>query len=186
SATDLTKMDALTKSVDAFAKTIIASGEKSAIRTAFRKGDKYGGGYDPYKDLKDLNNLAENVSKAVKDPAVKEAAANVQKAFKDAIIANESSPRYPGSAGLTIYAPTNSGSGVGYGYQELAFAKDTKWSEALKEVGKAPGIGGGYSIDDGNGSIDGWGSDNMFSVAPADTPAFLPDGSPFPVRKNKE
>jgi hypothetical protein len=184
SATDLTKMDALTKSVDAFAQAIIGSDEKAAIKTAFKQGDKYGGGYNPYKDLKDLFSLAGNVSKAVKDPAVKEAAANVQKAFKDAIIANEHSARYPGSEGLTIYAPTTASNGPGYKYGDMAFAKETKWADALKEVGKAPGgSSGGYYVDDGNGSIDGWGMDNMFSAAPSDTPAFLPDGSPFPTRK---
>jgi hypothetical protein len=169
SATDLTKMDALTKSVDAFAQTIIASGEKSAIKTAFKQGDKYGGGYNPYKDLRDLHNLADNVGKAVTDPAVKEAAANVKKAFKDAIIANEHSPKYPNSEGLTIYAPTTAGNGPGYKYGDMAFAKETKWADALKEVGKA----GGTSYVDTN-------------FAPQDVPEFLPDGSPFPTRKNNE
>jgi len=169
SATDLTKMDNLAASVDAFAKTIIASGEKAAIKTAMKQGDKYGGGYNPYKDLRDLNNLADNIGKAVKDPAVKEAAANVKKAFKEAIIANEHSPRYPNSEGLTIFAPTNAGSGVGYKYGDMAFAKETKWADALKEVGKA----GGTSYVDTN-------------FAPQDTPEFLPDGSPFPTRKNEE
>jgi len=187
SATDLSKMDALAQSVIAFKDSIVASDEKGAIKTAFKQGDKYGGGYNPYKDLRDLNNLADNVGKAVKDPAVKEAAANVKKAFKEAIIANEHSPRYPNSEGLTIYAPTTAGNGPGYKYGDMAFAQDTKWADALKEVGKAPGgSGGGYYVDDGNGSIDGYGEDGMFSVAPSDTPEFLPDGSPFPTRKNKE
>ncbi len=189
SATDLTKMDALAKSVNTLAQTIIASDEKSAIKTAFKQGDKYGGGYNPYKDLRDLHNLADNVGKSVKDPAVKEAAANVKKAFKDAIIENEHSPKYPNSEGLTIYAPTTAGNGPGYKYGDMAFARDTSWGDALKEIGRASG--GSSYVDDGNGSIWNDGSGTIwdgadFSAAPSDTPEFLPDGSPFPVRKNKE
>ncbi|HPZ09792.1 MAG TPA: clostripain-related cysteine peptidase [Candidatus Eremiobacteraeota bacterium] len=167
SATDLTKIDTLTKTVDEFAKAIIASEEKSAIKTAMTKGDKYGSGYTPYKYLRDLHNLADNVGNAVQDVAVKEAAKNVKKAFKEAIIANEHSYKYPNSEGLTIFAPTTSGSGVGYKYGDLAFAKETQWDEALVSIGKTP-TGSTYLNED---------MGEMYATPP-EVPEFWPDGSP--------
>jgi len=138
SATDLTKIDGLTAKVHEFAKAIIATEEKAAVKNAMKQGDKYGGGYSPYGSLRDLHNLADNVGKAVADPAVKKAAEDVKKAFGEAIIANENSKtKYPNSKGLTIFAPTNAGSGVGYKYGDLAFAKETQWDEALVAIGKA-------------------------------------------------
>jgi hypothetical protein len=167
SATDLTKMDAITKSVDTLAQAIIGSSEKAAVKSAITKADHFGGGYNPYKDLRDLHNVAKNISGSVKDKNLKAAADAVVKNLEDAILANEANPsRYPNSKGMSIFAPTNAPSGPGYKYGDLPFAKETKWVDALKELGKVTGGGGGHYVDDGN-----------TFAAPQDTPDVWPDGS---------
>ena len=138
SATDLTKMDDLAAATNKFAKAIINSDEDDTIKSAIIRADHYGGGYNPYKDLRDLHNVADLVEQRVEGPELKKAAGEVKKAFKEAIIANESEDfKYPGSEGLSIYAPTNSKYGLGYNYDKLQFAKDTQWDEAMVKIAKA-------------------------------------------------
>lgn len=137
SATDLTRMDSLTQATNEFAKAIIASDEKAAIKDAISGSENYGGGYEPYSNLHDLHHLADLVSKGVLDPKLKESAEGVKKALGEAVIANESDPvKYPNSKGLSIYAPVDAGSGMGYKYNATRFAKESQWDEAMVEIGK--------------------------------------------------
>jgi clostripain len=145
SAIDLRKLDTLTTATDKLAEAIIASKDKTAIKTAIRSAESYGGGYTPYKDLKDEFDMAEKMSKSsgISDKAVKKAAQEVMDAVNTVVMANESNPSsHPRSHGVSIYTPTTTGaSGPGYGYAKLAFAKNTKWAEALKTLGKLEASG---------------------------------------------
>ena len=161
SATDLTKMDKLTAATADFAKAIINSDEDAAIKSAIGKADHYGGYYRPYKDLHDLHHVADLVEKGVQGPELKKAAQEVKKAFNEAIIANESSYKYSGSKGLSVYAPTTSSGGLGYGYDKLQFAKDTQWDEAMVKLAKRNKE-----------------SDAEPDVRQPDSPTVWPDGSP--------
>jgi len=161
SATDLTKMDKLAAATNEFAKAILASNEDKAIKSAISNSDNYGDGYNPYQDLHDLHHLADLVEQGVTSPELKKAAQGVKEAFNEAVIANESSPQYAGSKGLSIYAPTTSSYGLGYKYGDLQFAKDTEWDEAMVKLAKAnkePGVD--------------------VETREPDRPAVWPDGSP--------
>ncbi|HPZ09791.1 MAG TPA: clostripain-related cysteine peptidase [Candidatus Eremiobacteraeota bacterium] len=141
SAIDLTKMDIVKDATNGLAEAILKTDEKEAVRNAIMNAQNYGGGWAPYNDMHDLGHLAKLIDKGVSDPALKKAAEGVKKAIEQAVIANEVSPKYSESTGLHIYAPSG---GMGADYQELAFAKDTQWDEAIKSLpaGKESGQAG--------------------------------------------
>ncbi|MEQ8167697.1 MAG: clostripain-related cysteine peptidase [Candidatus Eremiobacterota bacterium] len=172
SATDLSKMDDLAKSVDNLAKAILDTDEKEAVKKAMMKVKGYGQGWTPYGDMRDLHYMSELIAKGTNDPKLKEAAREVQKVFNEAIIANESEPsKYANSRGLHIYAPGNAKSGVGYDYGDLQFAHDTRWDEALVSIGNVPGPSTGqppYTEE---------------YLTPPSEPVVWPDGSPRKPRK---
>jgi hypothetical protein len=141
SATDLTKMDGLTKATDELSKAILNTENKTAVKDAIMQAENYGGWQQPqpYADMRDLHHVAELLEKGVSDPKLKEAALNVKKAISEAVIANESDPeKYPNSKGLSIYAPTDSPGGPEYKYGNLQFARDTNWSKAMASLGNVP------------------------------------------------
>jgi hypothetical protein len=156
SATDLTKIDTLTKAVNDLAKIIKTTSDKEVVKQAIGKAENYGGGWSPYGDIRDLHGMCTNIAKNASDKKLAEAAKAVVASVEAAVFANEVDPsQHPESHGLSIYAPTSE---PGYNYKDLAFAKDTEWDEALKSLGK------GASESEA-------------------TPKFWPDGSP---RKAKE
>ncbi|MDQ7826091.1 MAG: clostripain-related cysteine peptidase [Candidatus Eremiobacteraeota bacterium] len=138
SALDLTKMNEFTGSANTLAEAIIASKDKTAIKSAIKTAENYGSGYTPYKDLRDAYDMADKIvkSKSITDENVKNAAKGMMEAVNTMVIANESNPQsYPDSHGISIYTPTTVGaSGPGYGYKNLGFAKDTKWDEMLSSL----------------------------------------------------
>jgi len=163
SATKLSQMDNLSHSVNEFAKAIIeASGnfdEKKEIKKAIKFSESYGEGTSPYGDLHDLHHLADMVGKKSSHTKVKETAEGLKKALNETIIANAANPSvYRNSKGLSIYAPTLIGSGLGYGYDRLSFAKDTQWDEAMMSLKYSSRVE----------------EDNSFLL---EEPAFWPDGS---------
>ncbi|OQA14142.1 MAG: hypothetical protein BWY64_03355 [bacterium ADurb.Bin363] len=134
-------MDIVKDATNGLAEAILKTDEKEAVRNAIMNAQNYGGGWAPYNDMHDLGHLAKLIDKGVSDPALKKAAEGVKKAIEQAVIANEVSPKYSESTGLHIYAPSG---GMGADYQELAFAKDTQWDEAIKSLpaGKESGQAG--------------------------------------------
>ncbi len=165
SATDLTKMDSLKDSVNTLAEAILATKDKAAIKTAITKSENYGSGYTPYKDLRDIVDMANKMMENTKDKAVKEAAGKLIDSVEAAVMANENNPDvHPESYGLSIYAPTRASGQLGYGYDKLMFPKDTRWDEAILSLSKPS------SEEDGSQPAE-----------PAkDRPDTWPDGSPFP------
>ncbi|MFH0803303.1 MAG: clostripain-related cysteine peptidase [bacterium] len=167
SATDLSKMNILKDSVNTLAEAMLASKDKANIRTAISKSENYGSGYTPYKDLRDVVDMANKMIETSKDKAVKEAAKALIESLGTVVLANENDPSaHPESHGLSIYAPTRASGQLGYGYNELSFPKDTKWDEAILSLSKP--------------SSEGDGSQPAKPVA--DRPDTWPDGTPFPKK----
>ena len=134
SATDLTKMDILKDATEGLADAIIKTDDKASIKGAIEQSENYGGGWSPYRDMRDLHHLSRNIIAGTSDEKVKKAAQNVIKSVEEVVFANEVNPNeHPESKGLHIYAPT-SGS-MGQDYKELEFAKDTRWDEAVESLG---------------------------------------------------
>ena len=158
SALDLSQLDGAVSKIDGLSAAIKQTKDKDAVRKAVRNAEHFGGGYLPYRDIHDLQDLAEQLQQQSPDAKVKAAAAAVIAQLPKAVIANENSPsEHPHSHGLSIYMPIPSSDTVGYNYRSLAFAKNTKWVEAILALKSAAGSTG----DD-----------------PASAPAVWPDGHP--------
>ena len=138
SAIDLEKMPEITSSLNKLAESIIESKNKKAIKEAVSNAENYGGGYVPYRDLRDIKDLCDKMigSSSIKDEKLKENAALVIESMQKAVIANENDPdSHPNSNGLSVYIPTNVGeSGPYYNYKSTLFAKETKWDEAIASL----------------------------------------------------
>lgn len=134
SATDMYRMDFLKNTTEKLADAIKKTDDKQTIKDAIGITENYGGGWSPYRDMRDLHHLSRNIIEKTSDEAVKKAAQNVTKAVEEVVFANEVNPNeHPESKGLHIYAPT-SGS-FGEDYASLQFAKDTHWDEAIESLG---------------------------------------------------
>jgi hypothetical protein len=134
SATNLNKIDGLKESVDKLAETIIKSKDKETVRKAVENAENYGGGWSPYKEMRDLGHICNNIIDTTSDDDVKEAAKEVRKSLKKAVIANQVNPdEHPKSEGLSIYAPTMDD--FGPEYMGMSFVNDTKWDEAVEAMG---------------------------------------------------
>jgi len=137
SATNLKRMDSVSKSINALAEAIKKTEDKEAVRQAIGKAESYGGGWMPYRDIHDLYDLSAKIAEFSSDPQLKQAAATVQAEVKQAVFANENNPeKHPESHGLSIYAPVPDKTGIGYDYGDLQFAKDTQWDEAIISLGR--------------------------------------------------
>ena len=132
SITDMSKMDGVKDAFNELAKTIQNSDDKKSIQKAIRESENYGDGYKPYGDLRDAGQMMDNLIANASDKKIVAAAKKAKEALNAAIIHNEVNPsQHPGSQGLTIYAPMNNPSNLGYGYNNLQFAKDTQWDEMI-------------------------------------------------------
>lgn len=133
SAVDLHAMNNLKEKVDGLADAIIKTDDKASVKQAILKAENYGGGWDPYKDMRDLDHVARNVIATSSDENLKKASEDVRKALNEAVMFNEVNPQeHPESKGLHIYAPSKS---LGPNYRELQFTKDSKWEKALASLG---------------------------------------------------
>ncbi len=169
SATDLTRMEEVKVASDALAKAIKNSNDKDSIRAAIEKSENYGGGWLPYRDIRDAVDLGNKLLENSSDEKVKTAARAMIEAVNKAVLANENDPEsHPESHGLSIYAPTSNASQVGYNYGDLSFARQTEWDEALISLYK-PSSGG----DDGS------------SQPVKDVPDVWPDGTPRTSKKRE-
>ncbi len=127
SAVDLSQMQTLAELINAFAgKLSFHSAANSAALIGARKNaESY-----LYRDNKDLWHYAELVRVNATTPALQTAAANVQQALKDAIVAEASGTLHPNSHGLAIYVPDPSAYLISY--SNLAFSRVTDWDTWLQ------------------------------------------------------
>jgi len=133
SAVCLKDLNYVKEAVNDLAQAVIDTKDKQKVKDAIGKTENYGGGWAPYRDIRDLHHLCTNLE-TIEDPALKNAAEKVRKAVEKAVFANENNPKsHPNSHGISIYAPTQGN--LSYDYKELDFSKDTKWDEALESLG---------------------------------------------------
>lgn len=131
SAIDLEKMDHLKDASENLAQAIIETDTpNSTLLGIARQTLNFYGFKDQYHFAQLINE-----SKDVKDEKLKEAAQGVMLAVDDSVFAEQHSSRYPNAHGLTVEIPTSSG--VGAGYENLNFRKDTKWAEAMNKINGA-------------------------------------------------
>ncbi len=128
SAVDLSKVENLTRATDNFAQALIDTDTSGALL------QKMSASTENFTGFKDHYHFASKIARSfrVKDKALKESARAVMEAVKDAVIAEQHSENYPNANGLTLEIPTYGPARKGY--HELAFAKETKWDEALSAI----------------------------------------------------
>lgn len=141
SAIDLKKLEELKESTNKLADALQNTTDKDSIRKAIAASECYGDGWQPYRDIHDMKDMANKIIDKVSDEKVIVAAKQVIKSFESAIIANENNPgKHPNSFGLSIYAPVKLGDYEGFKdkYEELDFAQKSNWDEAIQTFA-APG-----------------------------------------------
>lgn len=135
SAIDLTKMNEFKDSMNAFAKEVRKSDDKESVRNAIMSAENYGGGWAPYKDIRDAGHVADNIITNTKDPNLKKAAEGIKEMLKNVVMANEvNEQQHPKSQGISIFAPTEKAS-MEASYGDLQWVKDTEWDEMLNDIG---------------------------------------------------
>lgn len=129
-AMDLSKMSGLTEATNAFAEVLMQSpNDKATIKSIAAKTKSWYGFKDQYDFAEKLIN-----DSRIQNPELKEAAKAMQEALKEVVIAEQHSSAHNGAHGLSLEISTD---GVNKkGYSDLQFAKDTKWDEAMKWLGK--------------------------------------------------
>ncbi|MFP4496583.1 MAG: clostripain-related cysteine peptidase [Vulcanimicrobiota bacterium] len=130
SATDLSKMDNVAKATDNFAKQLLdTKTPDSVFKDIIRKTENFHG-------FKDQYHFAQQVadSKDIKDTKLKKSAEEFMVSLKKAVIAEQHSYKHPNAHGLNAEIP--SGQGVGRGYSDLKYAKETLWDEAMNKITK--------------------------------------------------
>jgi len=160
SAIDLGKMNEFKDTMNSFAKAVRKSDDKETVRQAITSAENYGGGWAPYKDIRDAGHVADNIIAKTKDPDLKKAAENIKETLKGVVMANEvNEQQHPKSQGISIFAPTQKSS-MEASYGDLQWVKDTEWDEMLNDIG-----------------LSGGSSDQNKAEGPM-TSRWWPDGSP--------
>jgi hypothetical protein len=147
STIDMSKMQDVAQKMDGFAGAVLETKTPmSDLKSLVSKTQSFSG----FKDIYDFCDKVIN-QPSIQDEKLKAAAKDVLTSLDSAIIANQHSERYPNAHGLQIELKTYGGPSGSY--KELAFAKDTRWGEAMAKIagkgpeGEAP-VGGGF--DDGS------------------------------------
>ncbi len=130
SAFDMSKVAALTKSTDEFAKAILDSSlTKAELKQIAQKSHDFYGFTDQY-------DFAQNIMNNPKaDDKLKATAQKVMDTIKDVIIAEQHTDDQEGSHGVTVgtFNDDLGGAPSKPSYQELQFAQNTQWDEAMNK-----------------------------------------------------
>lgn len=125
SAIDMSKVDGLVRATDELGKALQnTSGNAATLQELAQDTQSFSG----YKDLYDFADRLRGSWK-VFDWKVKWRAHQVMQATRDAVIAEQHSPDYPNAHGITIELSNTSGA-----YQNVKFAQDTHWDEAVARM----------------------------------------------------
>jgi hypothetical protein len=153
SAVDLEKINNVVASTDKLSKALMSgTADSKQVREAAEKSQYFCQDlpYKLYNDFHDLGHFMQNLQADPKitDENVKKAAAEVQSAMGEAVIANEhQGKKYKDSSGLSTYLPTNYGfdpqpktDSVNFSsthnYDKIPYSKDTQWDEMVKFIAK--------------------------------------------------
>ncbi|MCQ2736955.1 MAG: clostripain-related cysteine peptidase [bacterium] len=130
-AMDLSKMKDLAAATDRMAEVIMQSPhDRGTLRSMAAKTKSWEGFRDQY-------DFADKIiaNPKINNPELKEAAKAMQKALSEVIIAEQHEiDEEDGAHGLSLEIST--GGVKQEGYADLKFAKDTRWDEAMKWLGK--------------------------------------------------
>ncbi|MCE7872167.1 hypothetical protein DYH09_17550 [bacterium CPR1] len=132
SATELSRLPALTQAVDGLAAAILTTQTPMSTLKSISSSTQ---GFTDYKDLYDF---AERVNKSrdISDQALKDAAGQVVNKTREAVIFEQHASRFSGAHGLTVeLSPTFSLSEErSDSYSETKFAQDTRWAQAVSRI----------------------------------------------------
>ncbi len=132
SAVDLSKMPQVADATNVFADAILKTDTPNAtLQELARKTQAFSGNRDHYHFAELVAN-----SPTITDEKLKEAATGMMAALKGAVIAEEHSQKFPNAHGLTVEIPRYGG--VGGGYEDLKFHRDTNWAAAMNKINGAP------------------------------------------------
>ncbi len=132
SAVDMSKVAAVTQSVDGFAGALLATAEAS-VPTLKSLADRTQG----FTDYRDLYDFADRVARSrINDQALKDAARQVTEKVSEAVIFEQHSSRFPGAHGLNIeLSPTYAlDQETSRRYSEIKLASQTRWDEAVRRI----------------------------------------------------
>lgn len=133
SVIELSKMDALSTSLDAFAAAMTAEGE--SLHDEIRSARTNSQSFSPtalrwYRDIKHFCTLME--AQAGSPANVKAASADVRAKLAAALVWEGHNAQSPNSGGLSIdLSPGSVYSGMSTDYQRLSFAQSTRWDSFL-------------------------------------------------------
>jgi len=132
SAVDLSKMPQVADATNVFADAILKTDTPNAtLQELARKTQAFSGNRDHYHFAELVAN-----SPTITDEKLKEAATGMMAALKGAVVAEEHSQKFPNAHGLTVEIPRYGG--VGGGYEDLKFHRDTNWAAAMNKMNGAP------------------------------------------------
>ncbi|MGV8122747.1 MAG: clostripain-related cysteine peptidase [Candidatus Xenobiia bacterium LiM19] len=134
STIDLSRMNEVAQKMNTFSQSILDT------RTPMNELRGLAARTQEFSGFKDIYDFTQKVAESTRitDEKLKSAAKDVMASLDKAVIAEQHSAQYRGSHGLQIELTT-------YGspsseYKELAFARDTKWGEAMTRIGqRVPG-----------------------------------------------
>jgi len=130
SLADMSKVKPAVDAVKALADAMQATTETSAVLQAIQASENYGRPYEPYIEIRDVQDLCDNIALKVRDPAVLSAAAELRNRAKDLIIDNENNTSsHPHSHGVSLYCGPDT-----QGYSKSKFADRTGWAKAMAHV----------------------------------------------------
>jgi hypothetical protein len=133
SAIDTSKVSALTTAVDQLGGAIAKSSiDGSTLQNISDQTQDFTG----YKDLVDFTQRLTADPSVASDADVQSAAANVQAAVKDAVLAEEHSDDYPGAHGITIDASSAATSDA---YKQTQLGQNTQWGAAMQKLNGSRG-----------------------------------------------
>jgi len=134
STIDLSKMTEVAQKMNTFSQAILDTNTPmSELKSLVYKTQEFSG----FKDIYDFTQQVAG-SATITDEKLKAAAKDVMASIQTAVLAEQHSTQYPGSHGLQIELKTYGGPSSEY--KELAFAKDTKWGDAMAKITqKMPG-----------------------------------------------
>jgi hypothetical protein len=134
SAFDLSKIDKYEESVNKFSQAILDTNTPNKVLTTIAKKTQD----FSFMSSKDQYHFAELITKStdIKDESLKKAAQDLMNTIiKELIIKEEHSDRCPDAHGVTAEIPDRSGI-KDPKYQDLLFAKETLWDEAVNKMYK--------------------------------------------------
>jgi len=134
SAIRLDTMDELAGVMNGLADAILATEDNKAVGMALGRSETFGGYLTPYRDIHDLHDFCNQIAIFTADEKLKEAAKKVCDTIETSTVMDNQvyEEDHPNSKGISVYFPRRYAGEIEYDYGTLRFARDTRWSDAIK------------------------------------------------------